>query len=83
MPEIAESEASLIEAIHALPEEGRRAVLSYALFLRQQEEERRLQAEDATWNQSFNNPARMANFKTWADQSLAAGPAEPIDRLKL
>ena len=83
MPETAESEASLLEAIRALPEESQRAVLSYALFLRQHEEERRLQAEEAAWDQSLSDQAKMANFKAWADQSLAAGPTEPLDLSKL
>ncbi|MGI8820091.1 MAG: hypothetical protein ACR2ID_04375 [Chthoniobacterales bacterium] len=82
MPDTAESETSLIEAIRALPEESQRSVLSYALFLRQQDEERRLLAEDALWDESLSDPVKTANFHAFAERSHAGG-SEPLDPARL
>jgi hypothetical protein len=81
MPE--ETDSALLETVHALPAEGQRAVLSYALFLRQEEEQSRIQTDEAGWDERFNDPERMARFALWAEKSLANSPPEPLDYSKL
>lgn len=83
-PVAVESGSPLLDAVRDLPEEGQRAVLSYALFLRHQEEERRTEAyHDAEWERLFNDPIKMANFAKWAEESAARHPSEPFDYSKL
>ena len=79
----AETQSTLLETVRALPSEGQRAVLSYALFLRHQEEASRTAADDAEWERHFNQPEKMARFAEWARQSLAEHPAEPFDESRL
>jgi hypothetical protein len=78
-----ETDARLIETVHALPAEAQRAVLSYALFLRQEEERSRIREDEAGWDQRFNDPERMARFAAWARDSLAKDSPEPLDYSKL
>ncbi|MGZ5552153.1 MAG: hypothetical protein ACXWHF_00795 [Chthoniobacterales bacterium] len=78
-----ETDAKLIETVRALPAEAQRAVLSYALFLRHEEEQSRVREDEAGWNQRFNDPERMARFARWAEQSLAKDSPEPLDYSKL
>ena len=83
MPLATEAETTLLEAVRALPSESQRAVLSYALFLRQQEEARRLEADEAAWDRHFGQPDKLARFAEWARQSQAEHPAEPLDDSRL
>lgn len=77
------NDSDLLDAVHALPEEGQRAVLSYALFLRQEAEPNRLREDEAAWDQSFSDPQKMARFAEWAKNSLLANPPELFDRSRL
>lgn len=83
MPAVTESEATLLEALRTLPAENQRAVLSYAMFLRHQEETRRIEADETEWDRLFSQPQKMARFAEWAQKSLAAHPAEPLDDSQL
>ena len=83
MPLATESEATLLEAVRALPPESQRAVLSYAMFLHHQEKGSRPEADEAEWDRHFSQPDKMARFSDWARQSLARHPAEPFDEAKL
>jgi hypothetical protein len=80
---VTESEACLLEAVRALPSEGQRAVLSYAMFLSSQEEARCLEAGEAAWEKHFRDTKKMAHFAEWAQQSLAKDPGEPLDDARL
>lgn len=71
------NDADLLEAVHALPEEAQQSVLSYALFLRQQEG--RLREEDTVWDDSFSDPEKMKRFTEWTQQSLSESAIEPLD----
>jgi hypothetical protein len=79
----AETQSTLLEAVRALPSESQRAVLSYALFLHHQEEARRADADEATWDRHFSRPEKLARFAQWAKQSLDQHPAEPLDESRL
>ena len=74
--------AELLETVAQLRQDQRQSVLSFALFLRSQEEERRLAEEDAQWDASFSDPVRMAKFKAWIEESKAEGIV-PMDFSKL
>ena len=65
-----DADAALLEAVHALPAEAQRAVLSYARFLREEEERNRVRENEAGWDQRFQDPERMARFAQWAEKSL-------------
>ena len=83
MPAVTEAETALLEAVRTLPSESQRAVLSYAMFLRQQQEARRLEADEAEWDRRFSQPEKLARFAAWARQSLEQHPAEPLDDSRL
>ena len=83
LPPVTEAATTLLEAVRTLPTEGQRAVLSYAMFLRHQEEARRLIADEAAWDRHFSQPDKLARFAEWARQSLAEHPAEPLDASRL
>ena len=79
IPLATETEITLLEAVRALHSESQRAVVSDALFLRQQEEARRLEADEETWARHFGQPDKLARFAEWARQSQAEHPAGPLD----
>ncbi len=81
MPE--DPDSALLETVRALPAAAQRAVLKYALFLREEEERGRIQEEEAGWEERFNDPDRMARFARWAEKSVAAQSPEPLDYSKL
>ncbi len=83
MPAVTESEATLLEALRTLPTESQRAVLSFTMFLRHQEEARRLEGDEAEWDRHFNHPDKIARFAEWAQQSLSDHPAEAFDESRL
>ena len=72
----------LLETVAQLRQDQQQSVLSFALFLRAQEEERRLADDDALWDAKFSDPVRMAKFEAWVEESKAEGIA-PIDFSKL
>ena len=79
-----DQDSTLLEAVHALPAEAQRAVLSYARFLREQEEQSRVREDEAGWDQRFQDPERMARFATWAAKSLQGDDAlKPLDESTL
>ncbi len=71
----------LLETVRALWPENRGAVLSFARFLRA-EEERRIAADEAEWDRLFNDPAKTANLARWIE-AHADEPSEPMDYSKL
>ena len=83
MPSDTEAETTLLEAVRTLPSESQRAVLSYAMFLRHQEEARVLEENEAEWDRHFSRPDKIARFAEWARQSLEEHPAEPLDDTQL
>lgn len=79
-----DSDSTLLEAVHALPAEAQRAVLSYARFLREEEERSRVREDEAGWEKRFQDPARMARFASWAEASLQGDDArKPLDESTL
>ena len=75
--------SALLETVRALPAEAQRAVLSYARFLREEEERSREREDEAGWDQRFNDSERMARFANWAEKSLKDSPLKPLDRSTL
>jgi hypothetical protein len=77
-------DVTLLETVHALPAEAQRAVLSYARFLREEEERSRVREDEAGWDKRFQDPERMARFATWAEKSLADDESlKPLDESTL
>ena len=74
--------ADLVAAVAELPEVDQHSVLNFARFLRHQNEEERLAAEDEAWEKSFNDPERLKNFHAWMQKSLEGG-VTPFDYSKL
>lgn len=78
-----ETDSTLLETVHALPAEAQRAVLSYARFLREEEERSRIRQDEAGWDERFQDTERMARFASWAEKSLASDPLKPLDQSTL
>jgi hypothetical protein len=75
-----DADSLLLDTVHALPAEAQRAVLSYARFLREEEERSRVREDEAGWDRRFHDPERMARFASWAEKSLEADDApKPLD----
>lgn len=64
-------DSALLNAVHALPAEAQRAVLSCARFLREEEERSRVREDEAGLDKHFQDPERMTRFASWAEKSLA------------
>ncbi|HSH39858.1 MAG TPA: hypothetical protein VK993_13870 [Chthoniobacterales bacterium] len=77
MPE--ETDSALLETVRALPPEAQRAVLSYARFLRTEEERKRVREDEAGWDRRFDDPERIARFASWAEKSFDNDPLDPLD----
>jgi hypothetical protein len=82
-PVAQDTDSTLLETVHALPEEAQRAVLSYARFLREEEERSRVREDEAGWNERFQDPKRMARFAPWAEKSRTGDPLKPMDQSTL
>jgi len=75
-----DADSLLLDTVHALPAEAQRAVLSYARFLREEEERSRVREDEVGWDKRFRDPERMARFANWAEKSLEANdPPKPLD----
>lgn len=63
------------------------SLLQFAKFLKSQEEQQSFGAVDeedeAEWDRMLNDPARVANFAQWADQSLSNSSLHPVDPKRL
>lgn len=63
------------------------SLLAFAQFLKSQEAQTALEAVDeedeAAWERDFNDPAKVANFARWADESLAREKPQRIDPARL
>ncbi|CAN5573786.1 hypothetical protein BH18VER2_BH18VER2_07830 [soil metagenome] len=68
-------DSAFLDAVHALPAEAQRAVLSYARFRREEEERSRVREDEAGWDKRFRDPERMARFASWAEKSIAGDDA--------
>jgi hypothetical protein len=77
------TDSALLETIRALPPEAQRAVLSYARFLRAEEERNSVREDEAGWDRRFDDPERMARFASWAEKSLNNDPLAPLHRSTL
>ncbi|HEY1771351.1 MAG TPA: hypothetical protein VGG02_13955 [Chthoniobacterales bacterium] len=79
-----DEDSTLLDTVRALPAEARRAVLSYARFLREEEERSRVREDEAGWEKRFQDPERMARFASWAEKSLDGDdPLKPLDESTL
>lgn len=79
-----DDDSILLETVHALPAEAQRAVLSYAHFLREEEERSRVREDEAGWGKRFQDPERMARFTRWAEKSFEGDDAlRPLDETTL
>ena len=76
-------DSALLETVRALPVEAQRAVLSYARFLREEEERNRVREDEAGWDERFQDKERMARFASWAEKSRADDPLKPLDESTL
>jgi hypothetical protein len=68
-PVAQDTDSTLLETVHALPAEAQRAVLSYARFLREEEERNRVREDEAGWDERFQDKERMARFASSAEKS--------------
>jgi hypothetical protein len=63
------------------------SLLAFAQFLKSQEAQAALDIEDeedeAAWERDFNDPAKVANFARWADESLAREKPRQLDPARL
>lgn len=63
------------------------SLLEFAQFLKSQEARAALdevdEEDEAAWDGHFNDPAKVANFARWADESLARNPPRPINPARL
>ena len=63
------------------------SLLEFAQFLKLQEAQSALDAVDeqdeAAWERELGDPAKLANFARWADESLAREKPRPIDPARL
>ena len=63
------------------------SLLQFAQFLKAQEAESALgvvdEDDETEWERHFSDPAKMANFARWADESLAREKPRPIDPARL
>ena len=78
-----DADSTLLATVHALPAEAQRAVLSYARFLREEEERLRVREDEAGWDARFHDPERIARFASWAEKSLRDGPQQPLNEQTL
>ncbi|MDO8540465.1 MAG: hypothetical protein Q7S40_08480 [Opitutaceae bacterium] len=63
------------------------SLLAFAQFLKSQEAPAAFdlvdEGDEAAWERDFNDPAKMANFARWADESLAREKPRTIDPARL
>lgn len=63
------------------------SLLEFARFLKSQEAQAALdivdEEDEAGWERHFSDPAKVANFARWADESLARDKPQPIDPARL
>jgi hypothetical protein len=78
-----DTDSTLLETVHAPRAEAQRTVLSYARFLREEEERNRVRENEAGWDERFQVPERMARFASWAEKSRAGDPLKPLDQSTL
>ena len=89
MPNIAnQSTAEAVAALcGGLEPAHQTSLLEFARFLKWQEAQAALdvvdEEDEAAWDREFSDPARVANFARWADQSLAREKPQPIDPARL
>lgn len=59
------------------------SLLAFAQFLKSQEAQAAFdivdEHDEAGWERDFNDPAKVANFARWADESLAREKPRTID----
>ena len=85
------AELSTAEAISSLcgdlQPDHQTSLLQFAKFLKSQEElgafDEVDEEDEVGWDQVLGDPARVAKFEQWADQSLASSPPRPIDPKRL
>ena len=63
------------------------SLLDFARFLKAQEAQAALdavdEADETGWERQFNDPAKVANFARWADESRTRDKPQPIDPARL
>jgi hypothetical protein len=63
------------------------SLLEFAQFLKSQEAQSALdvvdEEDEAAWEREFADPAKVANFARWADESQAREKAQPVDPRRL
>ena len=63
------------------------SLLEFARFLKSQEALASLdevdEQDEAEWERHFSDPAKVANFTRWADESIAREKPRPIDSARL
>jgi hypothetical protein len=83
-PSTAEAVAALCGSLDPARQSS---LLEFAQFLQWQEARAALEVVDeedeAAWERDFSDPAKVANFARWADESLARDKPQPIDPARL
>jgi hypothetical protein len=78
---------ALAELCSSLEPAHQHSLLEYAEFLKAKEAQRSLEvvdeADEAEWDRVLGDPAKVANFARWADESLAREKPRAIDPARL
>ena len=78
---------AVAELCSSLEPEHQSSLLEYAEFLKAKETQRSFEVVDEEneeeWDRQFGDPARVANFARWADESLAREKPRAIDPARL
>ncbi len=87
MPHTASLPETVAELCSSLEPAHQSSLLEYAEFLKTKEVQRSLEAVDeedeAEWDRQLLDPAKVANFTRWADESLAREKPRAIDPAQL
>ena len=83
-PSTPEAVAELCSRLHPARQSS---LLAFAQFLKAQEAQAALEAVDeadeAAWDSEFNDPAKVANFDRWANETLTREKPRTIDPARL
>jgi hypothetical protein len=87
MPHTVSLPEAVAELCNSLEPAHQHSLLEYAEFLKAKEAQRSFEVVDERdeeeWDRQLSDPAKVANFARWADESLAREKPRPIDPARL
>lgn len=87
MPHTLNPPEAVAELCRSLEPAHQFSLLEFAQFLKMQEARAALdevdEEDEAAWDGLLNDPAKVANFARWADESLARNQPRPINPARL